>query len=400
MYIKELEKFAVEPYFYIGEDDWTKVKETYERADVQETLAEILMKYDLPYMEISEKEALAEYKTLKGTKWNDLFVDKKWFARSEYKWPLSTTLLKRLNTGNKASNFFQQENRWSVCGSVSPGPLRTWKNKDFMTSLMGCLYTLKSPKVDKSTLRTGIGLRKYICSQFKPNVAKVLYEKHNAKTVLDFSMGWGDRLCGFFASDCTEKYIGLDPRKENHPIYKQQAEFYEKHRTFFEVDKSYDFICSPAEDADLSAYKESVDLIMTSPPYFSVERYSNDDTQSWVRHKSIEDWNTQFLQKAIDNVWETLKPGGLLMVNISDVNTTSKGMKGGKQWLKICDPMNEHLNKKNNASYVECFGMEMAKRPNCLGIGTAEDTDDSKMDTEYHAREGSFGEPVWVWQKN
>jgi hypothetical protein len=62
--------------------------------------------------------------------------------------------------------------------------------------------------------------------------------------------------------------------------------------------------------------------------------------------------------------------------------------------------MNEHLNKKNNASYVECFGMEMAKRPNCLGIGTAEDTDDSKMDNEYHEREGSFGEPVWVWQKN
>ena len=167
-----------------------------------------------------------------------------------------------------------------------------------------------------------------------------------------------------------------------------------------QVDKSYDFICSPAEDADLSAYKESVDLIMTSPPYFSVERYSNDDTQSWVRHKSIEDWNTKFLHKAIDNVWKTLKLGGLLMVNISDVNTTSKGTKGGKQWLKICDPMNEHLSKKNNAEYVECFGMEMAKRPNCLGIGTADDIDDSKMDAEYHEREGSFGEPVWVWQKS
>ena len=44
--------------------------------------------------------------------------------------------------------------------------------------------------------------------------------------------------------------------------------------------------------------------------------------------------------------------------------------------------------------------MEMAKRPNCLGIGTAEDTEDSNMDKEYHEREGSFGEPVWVWQKN
>ena len=100
-------------------------------------------------------------------------------------------------------------------------------------------------------------------------------------------MGWGDRLAGFYASECAEKYIGIDPRKENHPIYKQQAEFYEKHRTFFEVDTSYDCICSPADDGDLSAYKESVDLIMTSPPYFCVERYSYDDTQSWVRYRYI-----------------------------------------------------------------------------------------------------------------
>ena len=98
MYIKELEKYAIEPYFYIGEDDWADVKEKFERDDVQETLAEILMKYDLPYMEISEKEALAEYKALKGIKWADLFVEKKWYARSEYEWDLSTTLLKRLNT--------------------------------------------------------------------------------------------------------------------------------------------------------------------------------------------------------------------------------------------------------------------------------------------------------------
>ena len=84
MYLKELEKYAIEPYFFIGEDDWSYVKQNYERADVQETLAEILMKYDLPYMEISESEALSEYKTLKGMKWNDLFVDKKWFASKPF----------------------------------------------------------------------------------------------------------------------------------------------------------------------------------------------------------------------------------------------------------------------------------------------------------------------------
>ena len=400
MYIKELEEYAIEPYFYIGDDDWADVKERYEKDDIKETLAELLMKYELPYLEITEKEALSDYKNLKGVKWADLFVEKKWYARSEYDWALSDTLLRRLNVGNKASNYFQQANRWSVDGTISPGPLRTWTNKDFMTTLMGSLFTMKAPRVEKSTIRSSIALRKYICSQFKPNVAKVLYDKHEAKTILDFSMGWGDRLCGFYASDHAEKYIGIDPRKENHPIYKQQAEFYEKHRTWLEVDKSYDFIQSPAEDADLSEYKEKVDLIMTSPPYFSVERYSYDDTQSWVRYRNINDWNTKFLHAAIENVWQTLRPGGILMVNISDVNATSKGTSGGKQWQSICDPMNDYLSTKGtDAIYEGCFGMEMAKRPNCLGIGTAEDTEDSNMDEEYHEREGTFGEPVWVWQK-
>ena len=39
-----------------------------------------------------------------------------------------------------------------------------------------------------------LGLRKYICSQFKPNAAKALYDYFNVKNVLDFSevgvIGW------------------------------------------------------------------------------------------------------------------------------------------------------------------------------------------------------------------
>ena len=39
----------------------------------------------------------------------------------------------------------------------------------------------------------------YIATQFKPIVAKTIYDMTDAKTVLDTSMGWGDRLTGFFA---------------------------------------------------------------------------------------------------------------------------------------------------------------------------------------------------------
>ena len=111
-------------------------------------------------------------------------------------------------------------------------------------------------------------------------------------------------------------------------------------------------------------------ILFTSPPYFSVERYSYDDTQSWVRYKDIDDWNELFLQKSLDNVWKTIKPGGYLLVNISDVNASSKGRKA-KGWLPICDPMNDFLDTLEDSEYQGCIGYEMAKRPNSGGAGTA-----------------------------
>ena len=118
----------------------------------------------------------------------------------------------------------------------------------------------------------------------------MFYDMNNAKTVLDFSMGWGDRLAeGHSQAETVEHYVGLDPRKENHPFYEQQRDFYTKHTSFFENPTKTTFYQSPAEDFDYSEYNEYFDVVFTSPPYFSVERYSHDDTQSWVRYKNIDD---------------------------------------------------------------------------------------------------------------
>ena len=48
-------------------------------------------------------------------------------------------------------------------------------------------------------------------------------------------------LAGFYASPKTELYVGVDPRKENHPIYEQQAQYYDSHLTFFETKKKTKF---------------------------------------------------------------------------------------------------------------------------------------------------------------
>ena len=410
MYLDYFDKFLnQEPYLHIDEKEWTFIKGYFEKEDVRESLAKVAMTYPMPTMEMTEEDCRRDFNKLKGTWVYDILKEGEWFARSEagYEWPLTYRAglsrgkqwyFARNNTGNKASNYFQQENRWSVESSGYPGPKRTWETFDFMKSLMGAAYSLKLDKIDRSILRTMIGLRKYICSQFKPNVAKAMYDLFKAKNIMDFSMGWGDRLAGFYASMNTELYVGVDPRKENHPIYRKQADYYDSLLTMFETPKKVDFYCEAAEDFYYDGYDDTFDIIFTSPPYFNIERYGNDDNQSWVRYKDIDSWNNQFLQKALDNMLPTLKSGGKLCVNISDVNAVSKG----KKWLKICDPMNEFIDEYGDMEYKGCIGMEMARRPNSGGAGTAKDTKqfkESTLDLVEKTKDIRFCEPIWIWEK-
>ena len=401
MYLDYFDKFKnMEPYLKIDKKEWAYIKETFDRPDIQETLVEILKDYELPTQELTKKDAYKDFMKLKGIQWPDYLKESEWYTRSEYKWPLTKKIIRRINRGNDASNYFQQYNRWSVDGTISPGPVRTWGNPKFMYTLLGSLFTLDVEKVDRGTLRSCIGLRKYICSQFKPNVAKSIYDMFKAETILDFSMGWGDRLAGFYASDYGKHYVGIDPRKENHSIYEEQSKFYNKHLGFFEQERKSEFHCSPAEEFDFSQYDNYFDLVFTSPPYFNVERYSYDDTQSWVRYKDIDDWNTEFLQKTLNNLWRSIKTGGYLLVNISDVNASSKGRKA-KGWLPICDPMNDFLDTFKDSEYKGCVGYEMAKRPNSIGAGTAKVTEETNRKPEYilPVKEGLFAEPIWTWKK-
>ena len=396
----------MEPYFAINEEQWTYIKETFPKDEVKECLADILMDYELPTAELSELDAYKDFMKLKGIRWNELLREDEWFQRKASESTYSLTFrgkpqyIRRLNTGNNASNYFQQENRWGVDGTVSPGPKRTWETRKFMVTLMGGLYSLKFPKVTRNELRVCLSLRKYICSAFKPNVAKVFYEMMESENVLDFSAGWGDRFAGFMGASNTKHYVGLDPRKENHPLYQMQGEFYNKHLGFFEEDKKWEFHCTPAEDFDFTPYKNHFDMVFTSPPYFSVERYSYDDTQSWIRYKTIEEWNKNFLHATLERIWPSIKKGGYMAINIADVYGSSGG---DRRYLEITNPMNDFI-KSLGGTYEGCLGMEMAKRPGSVGAGLVIEEDRHRY-TEEELRKHdenvgkTFCEPVWIWKK-
>jgi hypothetical protein len=404
MYQPYFDKFLnMTPYLEIGEEEWEYIKQTFSVDDVKESMAVICMTYPIPYNDLTEEDAYQSYMDLKGIRWNELLRDGEWFYRStNSRYELSPQYFSKTNVGSIASNYFQQENRWEANSNRSPGPSKTWRTKKNMITLMGSLFTLKVPRIDKGTLRGCLHLRKYTCSQFRPSVAKALYDKFEAKTVLDFSMGWGDRLAGFYAGNTTEHYVGLDPKVDNHPLYNKQRDFYDKHTSFFENDKRSDFYAIPAEEFNFNKYDNYFDMVFTSPPYYNVEHYSQDDTQSFKRYKSIDDWNTNFLHNVLTNLCQSVKLQGVVGINIADVFSTSGG--GMKRWLEITNPMNDHL-QSLGMKYIGAIGMEMSKRPNSAGAGMVshgsapnEWTDDS-MSRVDNSLNKIFCEPIWLWRK-
>ena len=192
MYQNYFDKFlAMTPYLAISADEWQYIKQTFSVDDIKESMATICMTYPIPYNDISEDDAYASYMQLKSVRWNEGIKEQEWFSRtknSNYSllFENNPMLFSKSNTGNAASNYFQQENRWKANSIRSPGPEKTWRTKSTMVSLMGSLFTLKVPRIDKSTLRGCLHLRKYTCSQFRPSVAKSLYDMFNLKMYWTF----------------------------------------------------------------------------------------------------------------------------------------------------------------------------------------------------------------------
>jgi glycosyltransferase involved in cell wall biosynthesis len=92
-----------------------------------------------------------------------------------------------------------------------------------------------SGDLDEGSFRDSFRLGTYTATQFKPSVAKALYEKHDAVNVLDTSCGWGDRLAGFYATPSTKLYVGCDPNPDVFEVYKKQ--YPDVHFTGFKTGK-------------------------------------------------------------------------------------------------------------------------------------------------------------------
>jgi DNA modification methylase len=70
---------------------------------------------------------------------------------------------------------------------------------------------------------------------------------------------------------------------------------------------------------DFKPDKNSLDLCFTSPPYFDLEKYADEETQSYVKFNNKEAWVEGFLRPTFENCYYGLKSGKFMLINIADV---------------------------------------------------------------------------------
>ena len=157
------------------------------------------------------------------------------------------------------------------------------------------------------------------CYNFRPATSKALYElygKDNCK-VLDTSSGFGGRLLGFFTAKNTSEYVGIDPNTADscNKFILYMSRYFTNKKAYVNKIGSEDFTIE-----NYPQYENYFDISFTSPPYFNIERYSDDITQSHVKFNTYDAWIDGFYRNTIYNSCNSLKLDGVFAVNISWVD--------------------------------------------------------------------------------
>jgi 16S rRNA G966 N2-methylase RsmD len=267
------------------------------------------------------------------------------------------------------SDYFQEEARMKCRRyNSSTSPMDYWLNTNNTRKIIE--HTIKKyGKVSDFTLRETLFELTNACSSFRPTVLVSLVKLlGKGKRILDISAGWGDRLIGAIAVKA-DYYFAVDPNPEVHKGY-------DAIRHFFGVsDKKFVIKRSGFEKVNIElppkqAGKEvKFDLIMTSPPYFDLEIYTDAQGQS-VLGRGKKAWLEDFMFPSLKKAWDVLEVDGILALNINNKR------------------------EKNVAGYIEEIISYMNNMPDTDFRGCIAYGDYRRGTTQLRNPQ-----PVWIWRK-
>lgn len=219
-------------------------------------------------------------------------------------------------TGNKVVDQFTFEERLNTVGHVGISFYELWeqqanyRKKPYVRNFLE--FTQKTvPGVSKEKMWYTLARFYFGAIQiFKPLLAMEYYCKYTPQCVLDPTMGWGGRLVGAYAIG-VPKYIGIDQNAKLRQPYKQLTKFLDSQTPMIRPNAPVtetELIFADALKIDYSQY--TYDMVFTSPPYYSIEKYSGQ------AERTKDEWDRDFYTPLFQRTWEHLQPGGHYVINI------------------------------------------------------------------------------------
>jgi hypothetical protein len=158
-------------------------------------------------------------------------------------------------------------------------------------------------------------------TNYNPMRAKAIYECFCPKNgvIYDYSCGFGARMLGALSSKNNYTYIGVEPCTETYDNLLNLGSYIEQctnRKNSYKIYKE----CSENHIEPNS----SVDFIFSCPPFFNLEHYSTEDTQSEIKFANYDNWVNNYVYNTVKNSYDMLKTGGYFAVDINNYSDESK----------------------------------------------------------------------------
>ena len=214
---------------------------------------------------------------------------------------------------------------------------RTGDNLASPTALRRALELVTGENIQNFKSQNARAIVEYLCPVLWGNV-------------YDYSAGYGGRLLGISGSSMSYNYTAVDPNTEtieylhylNDCIYDSLGRRGTLHKNVSE------------------AYQpEDIDLAFSSPPYFNLEKYSDEPTQCMNQFTTLDDWFDGYVAPTMQNIYQGLNSDGVFATNIADYKV------GGKTEFKVCERWIATA-EKLGFKYQQTIKMMLNTRP---GVG-------------------------------
>ena len=213
------------------------------------------------------------------------------------------TFVERLNTkGKYNANFY--DFLWNI---------EEFKKKKFIQNMLTYYETTKNKNNTKNQYVVYKEVYNICISAiniFRPIVAMEIYARFKPTAILDFTCGWGGRLVAACALNIL-RYIGIDINQNLKPCYEKMVGFLQENETP-SLTSTTDIQLFIQDALTFDYQSIEYNMVFTSPPYFSLEKYSFNTV-----YKSKEEMKNVFYIPLFQKTYQHLKEGGHYCLNVN-----------------------------------------------------------------------------------